>query len=431
MIAQSDKIILAISGGIDSVCMLDLFLRIKSKFNLEIIVAHLNHNLRSNESDMDEIFVKNLCQSKNIIFESRKISVKDFALKNKITLEEAGRICRYNFFYELQKKYNANKISIAHNKNDNAETILMNIIRGCGALCGIKPVNGKIIRPLINITRDEIESYCAKNSLEFRIDSSNLNCEFTRNKIRNLIMPTLLEINPNLLETLVRSSKIICEESEYLNELAQKIINKFEDKNKIPIEKIDSLSKVLQSKIIHIIIKKIEPCDISSWHINSVLELKNKQNGKKIYLPHNLIAQKCFDDIIFYRDTNKNFHHQNNFKYEIQINKPVFIKQIKKKLCVSDKKLDIKNKTLCTKMFYCDNIDKITVRNYIAGDKIYFKNLGHKKLKKIFAEKKLPPQIFNSFALLAVNNVIVWIIDENIISNNDCGQKYFVSTWED
>ena len=235
---KKNIIVIGVSGGADSICLLDLFLKVKKKFDLEIIVAHLNHDLRGEESDRDENFVKDVCayQNEKIIFEHKKICIKNFAQEKKINLEEAGRLCRYKFFGDLCKKYVANKIAIAHNKNDNVETVLMKLIRGCGSngFSGIKPVQNKIIRPLINISRDEIEIYCQKNNLDFVTDSSNLNCFYTRNKIRNKIMPVLKEINPNFLDTIVRSIKIISMENNYLEQEAKKIINGFDcDKKKL------------------------------------------------------------------------------------------------------------------------------------------------------------------------------------------------------
>lgn len=430
MINENDKIILGLSGGADSTALFHLLIQIQNQFNLQIIATHLNHNLRKDEADKDEKFVKNLCASHKIIFESRKISVKDFAAEKKISTEEAGRICRYNFFYDMLKKYCADKIAVAHNKNDNAETILMKLIRGCGTngLCGINPVYKKIIRPLININRLHIENYCAQNNFEYRIDSSNLKCKHTRNKIRNKIFPQILEINPNFIDTIIRSTKIICQENNYLNEKAIEIINSFPNKNKIPVSEIISLSKVLQTKIIHIITKNISFADFSSRHINSILELISKPNGKKICLPHNLIAHKISNEIIFYK-----IKPNSDFEYKIELNKPIFIPQIKKNLLVTNKNIDAENYWVCTNFFYCDNINELTVRNYKIGDRIFFKNFGHKKLKKLFTEKKIPVQSCSSILILTANNNIVWIIgkDINVISNNDNGKKYFIYIWED
>ncbi len=432
MVRPNEKIILGVSGGIDSICMLDLFLRLRDEFGLQLIIAHVNHNLRGKESDEDELFVKNLCADKNLILDVKNIFVRDFALANKFTLEQAGRICRYKFFYELQKKYSADKIATAHNKNDNAETILMKMIRGCGSngFCGIEPhnKNKNLIRPLINIERCEIERYAAKNNLEYRNDSSNFDDEYTRNKIRNKIFPLLSEINSNWMETFLRSSEIISQESKYLDQMAIDFIENNHCEKSLPAEKLNSLHKVIAKRIIYIITKNMGMRDISLEHINSILDLANKLNGKKISLPHNFIAQKYLGQIIFFEA-----NCQYKFEYQIEINKPIFIPQLGKFLCVSDGNFKIQNENACTKTFYYDNIIRITVRNYVASDKIYFKGFGHKKLKKIFADNKILPPDFFSIPLLAVNNDIVWIIGQklNIISNNDCGKKYFVSVWEE
>ncbi len=412
MLNNGEKIIVAVSGGIDSSVLLNLFLRIQNLFDLQLIVAHLNHGLRQNESDDDEKFVADLCAQNKIIFEAKKINVKDFARKNKFSIEEAGRICRYDFFSHLLTKYNADKIATAHNKNDNAETILMKLIRGCGSFSGIMPVNKKIIRPLINIERAQIETYCYENNISYRIDSSNLNCEYTRNKIRNIILPQILSINPNFIDTISRSTKIISDENNFLNQLALKNINS----NKISVTKLKSLPQVLQKRIIRIIIRD----EISSKHINSIIELLDKPNGKKISLPNNITVEKNFDEIMFF------YNHNYNFEYELKLNQITFIPQLNKFLLVSDKK-----NSNCTKIFYCDNINKITVRNYRCGDKIFFKNFGHKKLKNIFNQNKIWPHIRQSIPLLTVNDIVIWIMNTDIITNYDTGKIYFIHTWED
>lgn len=398
---KKNIIVIGVSGGADSICLLDLFLRVKKKFDLKIIVAHLNHDLRGEESNRDENFVKDTCayQNEEIIFEHKKICVKNFAQEKKINLEEAGRLCRYKFFGDLCKKYGANKIATAHNKNDNVETVLMKLIRGCGSngFSGIKPVQNKIIRPLINISRDEIEIYCQKNNLDFVTDSSNSNCIYTRNKIRNKIMPVLKEINPNFLDTIVRSIKIIDMENNYLEQEAKKIINSFGcDKENffLDLKKINGLPYILQNKIVYVMIKKILGDDLCYKNMNAVRGLIKKNNGKKVFIGKNFVAEKSFDRIIFY-NLNEIEKNRNTFEYKIKLDEIIFISQIKKYILVSEKKFfDVKNIfsgkiVLFTKEFYCDNVEKLIIRNYRTRDRIFFEGFGHKELKKIFLRRKL------------------------------------------
>ena len=441
---KKNVVVLGVSGGADSVCLLNLFLRAKKNFDLKIIVAHLNHNLRGVESDRDENFVTNICtheyKQEKIILEKKKIDVKKFAHEKKINLEEAGRVCRYEFFFDLIKKYNGDKIATAHNKNDNVETILMKLIRGCGSdgFAGINPNQDKIIRPLIEISRCEIENYCQNNKLDFVTDSSNLNCEYTRNKIRNKIMPILKEINPNFLNTITESSKIISQENNYLAEKAKYIIKSCgcnEESLFLDINKIKSLPDVLKNKVIYMVLKRISEISICQKKVNTVLSLITKNRGKQIFLGKNIIAKKEFDKIVFY-NLNKKRNNESVFEYKIKPEEIIFIKQIEKYILVSKKNnLDTGNIfanmiILCKKSFYCDNLGRIVVRNYKTGDKIFFFCFLHKKLKKIFSEKKILNDERFRIPLLAINSQIIWIMDKriDIISNNAGVQekKYFI-----
>ena len=189
----------------------------------KIIVAHINHLIRKDSTE-DEQYVENYCKKNNITFYAKRIDVEKIAKENKKGTEETGREIRYQFFDEIMKKENATKIAIAHNMNDNAETVLLNLIRGTGmyGLEGIQPIEyNKFIKPLINCQRKEIEEYCQKQQLNPRIDSTNKENTYTRNKIRNLIIPELTKINPNIIKTLQRTTEIIKEENSYIEKQVQ------------------------------------------------------------------------------------------------------------------------------------------------------------------------------------------------------------------
>ena len=224
LIQSGDKIILAVSGGPDSIFMLDILKKLKEKLNFEIIVAHVNHKIRE-ESDSDEEYVKNYCKKNQIECYTKRIDVIKYANNKKIGTEEAGREVRYDFFEELLIKNKANKIAVAHNKNDKVETIIMNLLRGTGTLGlkGIEPIrDNKYIRPIIEINRDRIEKYCAENNLNPRIDKTNFENTYTRNKIRNLVIPYIQkEFNPNIIEGISRLSEIATEEDNYINNVTK------------------------------------------------------------------------------------------------------------------------------------------------------------------------------------------------------------------
>ena len=243
LIQTGDKIVLAVSGGPDSICMLNVFSKMcqtNPSHSAQIVVAHVNHLIRE-EAQEDEKYVQKICEEKGIEFYSKSIDVLNLANTSKIGVEEAGRIARYEFFDEILKKTNSNKIAIAHNKNDKAETIIMNIFRGSGlgGLRGIETKRGKYIRPLIDCNREEIEEYCKDNELNPRIDKTNFDNTYTRNKIRNIVIPYIKkEFNPNFIETINRLSLLASEQGEYIDRIVEQsykemLIEEFYEKNKL------------------------------------------------------------------------------------------------------------------------------------------------------------------------------------------------------
>ena len=229
LIDNGDRLVLGVSGGPDSMTMLNILNSIKSKkiIDFNIVVAHINHGLREN-AKLDEEYVLNYCQKQNIDCFVLHTNIKETAEMEKRGLEETGRKVRYNYFDEILEKTNSNKVSIAHNLNDNVETIIMNIIRGSGltGLKGIEPCNNKYIRPLIEIKREEIEEYCFKNKLNPRYDETNEDNIYTRNKIRNVVIPYVKkELNPNIIETIRRLSLIVKDDIDFLDIQTQNAYN--------------------------------------------------------------------------------------------------------------------------------------------------------------------------------------------------------------
>ena len=224
MINDGDKVVIGVSGGPDSITLLNVLNKFKEKLNIKIYVAHINHSIRK-EADEETEYVREFCKKIGVEFFFKKIDVEQEAKKLKIGTEEAGRNIRYAFFEEVAKKVGANKIATAHNSNDNAETVLMNIIRGT-SISGLKGIekmrDNKFIRPLIETTRDKIEEYCKIENLNPRYDKSNKENVYTRNKVRNLLIPYIQkEFNPNIIEGINRLSNIATEEERFLNSLVE------------------------------------------------------------------------------------------------------------------------------------------------------------------------------------------------------------------
>lgn len=302
MIENGEKVVLAVSGGPDSICMLDILKDIKNDekidMNFEIVVAHVNHMIRK-EAEEDEKYVKKYCEENQIEFYSKSIDVQKMANNNKIGLEEAGRKARYDFFDEILERTNAQKIAIAHNKNDKVETVLMHILRGSGinGLKGIEPKRGRYIRPLIECERNEIEEYCNEKNLQPRIDKTNFENEYTRNKVRNLLIPYIQkEFNPNLIQTIDRLSNLVAEEEDYMDKQVQKIyeeilISENEKEIQLDLKMFNLQEKVIKSRVILYTITRLfgNSKGLEKIHIEDIIKLCSNNIGNKYLTPNKKI----------------------------------------------------------------------------------------------------------------------------------------------
>lgn len=320
LIENGDNIVIGVSGGPDSISLLNALCRLKSVLNIHLYVAHINHMIRE-EADSEAIYVENYCKNHHIEFFTKKIDVSEVAKKQKISIELAGRNARYAFFEEVVQKVGGNKIATAHNANDNAETILMNLLRGSGTsgLKGIEKIReGKFIRPLLECTRKEIEEYAQKNQLNPRYDATNSESIYTRNKIRNELIPYLeKEFNPNIMETLNRLSTIVAREEEYFHKIVEntfkeiqitgdnseeclniylnqsdilgKVNSDSQKKNIIlNLKKFNGLDEVIKSRIILYTINKLlgTTQGIEKIHVEDIIKLCGNNIGNKYLMPN-------------------------------------------------------------------------------------------------------------------------------------------------
>lgn len=299
LIENGDKIVVGVSGGPDSICLLDVFHKLSKKCGLqfEIFVAHVNHGLREN-AIVDEEFVKNFCEKIEIPCFVKRANVRKVAEERKRGLEEAGRKVRYDFFDEVQRKIGANKIAIAHNMNDHAETILMNIFRGASprGLVGIEKKVGKYIRPLLETKREEIEQYLAENKIVARHDESNDDNCYTRNKIRNVVLPYLQkEFNPSLVEALNRLSILAKEQEDYIEQEVvrcyQKICISEDIKNGeiiLNLKEFNQLNEILQKRMILLAIQNLfgTTKGIEKIHMDAIMKLCHNNIGNKYLTPN-------------------------------------------------------------------------------------------------------------------------------------------------
>lgn len=319
LINPNDIIVVAVSGGPDSMCLLDNLFYLKDELEIkQLVVAHLNHMIRD-EAKSETEYVENYCKNHKIECFVKYVDVVKKAEEQKIGTEEAGRNERYCFFNEVAKKVSANKIAIAHNCNDNAETVLMHLLRGTGiaGLSGIKPYReGKFIRPLIKCKRNEIEQYCNDNNLNPKYDKSNNDNTYTRNRIRNELIPYIQkQFNPNIIETLDRLSELVLDEENHMQIATEKAFREtvIEQENNcitLDLKKFNLFENVIKTRLVLYITKKIFETTngIEKKHVEDIIKLCGNNIGNKYLMPNKnykiTVKNKrvFFEKIILYKN---------------------------------------------------------------------------------------------------------------------------------
>ena len=294
LIEKNDKIVIGVSGGPDSICLLHVLYGLKEKLGIEIVVAHVNHMLRD-VADLETEYVQKFCKKLGIECYVKKADILEISKTQKKGTEEVGRQVRYDFFDEVAKKTNSNKIATAHNSNDRAETVILNILRGSGlsGLKGIEPIrDNKYIRPLINTDRQDIENYCNDNKLEPKYDKTNNENIYTRNKVRNTVIPYIKkEFNPNIIKTINRLSSLATEENEYLQAITkQEFENLLIEKTEniiLDLHKFNSLNLVIKRRLILYTINEVlhTTNGIEKVNIDDIIKLCKNNIGNKYLMP--------------------------------------------------------------------------------------------------------------------------------------------------
>lgn len=277
MLESGDKVIVALSGGADSVSLLFALRELSDELGITLSACHVNHGLRGEESDADCRFVQELCERLNVPLELLETDVRAFRKKHE-SLEECARRVRYDFFDRIS---NGKKLATAHTASDNAETVMLNLIRGTAlkGLCGIPPVRGNIIRPLIFCSREEIEQYCKDNSLSYVTDKTNFSLDYTRNKVRHNIIPLLREINPALYESFKRMNISLYDDNAYFEKIVNAEKSRASDGANYRVELLQPLDDVILKRIVYSVLvdEKIEP---TTLRINGITEIIRLGKGK-------------------------------------------------------------------------------------------------------------------------------------------------------
>ncbi|OOM82044.1 tRNA(Ile)-lysidine synthase [Clostridium puniceum] len=428
LIKSGDKILVALSGGPDSVCLLNILFELKEELNINIGAAHINHLLRGEDSFKDEEYVIKICDEMSIPCFVIRVDINNYSKEHKLSSELAGRQVRYDFFEEIIEKEDFNKIATAHNANDQAETILFRLMRGTGleGLGGIKACrDNKMIRPILCLSRQEVEEYIQLKNLKPRIDKTNFEKIYNRNKIRLDILPYMKEnFNEDIIQTLNRMSLLLEKDNEFLEKLALKAYKKYcieYDDYFIIKEEIFKQEESIINRVLRHAVTRYSKSnyDFEMKHINEIFSLSQKNSGKLIDLPNGIYAENIYGDIYIKNKSNK--YNGNNKKEEILFSKD----NTNNKIVSFDKFIiefsiinnyqreDISlNQGNLIQYFDFDKInDNILIRKRINGDKIIPLGMsGNKKLKDIFIDMKIPKEERDSVPILCIDEKIAWIV---------------------
>ncbi|MBQ6877114.1 MAG: tRNA lysidine(34) synthetase TilS [Oscillospiraceae bacterium] len=411
MFENCGGVVAAVSGGCDSSVLLHILWRLSTEMGFKIICAHVNHNLRGSESDRDEAFVRSLCEKYKIEFRVLNANVAEYAEKHRLSTEEAGRKLRYEFFEHCADEIGENaKIATAHSLSDCAETFVFNSARGAAlsGICGIPPVRGKIIRPLIEFSREQIEAYANEHGIGFVTDSTNLTDEYTRNKIRHGVIPVMKEINPGFEKAFLRLMKNLSETRDFVDSEAAALLERSKAEKGFDSSALEKAPPALKNRAAAMILENFG----FAFDFERTLRLSERFGGKdfKEELSKNeYLVQK--DGIIF-KETKAERSPEIEEKvfaegeFSISAEKIAEISIIPYKEFKNSYKL---NNFVLKDTFDFDKIQgSAVIRSRKTGDKADIHG-GTKTLKKLFIEEKIPEEKRSSVAVVSDNGGVLWV----------------------
>lgn len=405
MLACGDRVTVGFSGGADSVCLLHLLASLQAELGISVSALHVHHGIRGAEADRDAAFCESFCKKLGIPFETVYVDVPQTAKETHESTETCARRLRYGVFSE--KAAQNIKLATAHTADDNAETVLWNLTRGTGlaGLCGIPPVRGNIIRPILFCTRTEVEAYCASNDLSYMTDSTNLSLDYTRNRIRAEVLPVLKTLNPAVLSSITRMCSHLRTENETLETLCNELLQEV-DMNAIPLTLFKNQPKALCCRLLHRILQEKTDADITAAHIEETYALLFK-NGS-VTLPGGIVARSRGGVLEFPQA-------ETTEPFEIPFPLEIFPETV----CLPNGRIEIQqytqkdlqnlHKELLANAVDCAKINNTVLRSRRAGDAFTDgRRAVTKSVKKWLNELGVPPQARNSVPLLCSADEVLW-----------------------
>ena len=426
MLCPETKVLVALSGGADSVALLEVLCALRKEMPLKLMAVHVHHGIRE-RAEHDAVFCKVLCKQKEVAFACERIDVPALAKEKGLSLEEAGRIARYEIFERYRKEYDLDVIAVAHHKNDQAETMLFQLFRGSGlrGLAVIPLQRDAIIRPLMAVTKEEIEAFLQEQKLLYVLDETNGCDEYSRNKIRHHILPQAEEICPAAVENMSRAAILLREMEAYMELQSEAFLKKHSlcenERISIPIEPLVNEHIALQKTIVMLAICQMLKSrkDITEKHIDAVLSLLDKEGEKNISLPQGYVATKQYGTLILGKEEAKD---ESGFsKPQEIIIQPGEEKVLPNGQWIETKIITVDNlenipKSDCMKWFDYDKITHTLVaRTRNVGDYLTIDEKGSKQsLQDYLVNEKVPKSDRDACILIADDSHILWVLGKRI-----------------
>lgn len=447
MINPGDKVLIALSGGPDSVALTHVLKNLQQELQIALCAAHLNHSLRGAESDEDERFVSELARALDIPIVSKKADVLKYKDQHKISVEMAARKIRYHFLEETARALQATKIATGHTADDQAEEVLMNLLRGAGptGLSGIPPVRDKFIRPLIGCSKNELICYLDSINASYRTDSTNIDKRFLRNRLRHDIFPELHNINPRIIRTLSKTAQILRDEEDfwenYIKELSDKLLHLDKSRRTVTVDvgELLKLHLAVQRRVLRFTITRIvnRVWGIGFDRIQEILSMcSGNKNSGVVHLHGGIIAEKRYDKLFLYthQETPAGFDLKIPAPGKYLVKKPLeakIIVEIRTSFTQEFDKLKANEAVLDADKVYFP----LKIRSFQHGDRFIPLGLGRsKKLQDFFVDEKVPRHIRPYVPILHDKEKIIWIIgyriDDRVKITPETKRVIFIS-WDE